>query len=390
MPRNHHLTDEDKATIAAEYAELYDSGMTATNIENVLAAKLGVSVRTIRLYRIRKITSGLNPDTSGDYEIPVDAEFVKGKSVLYDADGKIKLQWVKTDNKYNPEQFKAWAENMTAELPKALPTPATHNYEDLLTVIPLGDVHLGMHAWHRESGDDFDLKIAERDLCGAVDYLVKCTPKSKECLIINVGDMIHVDNNSGETTRGHNKLDVDTRWSKILLVAVKAMRQCISSALEHHEKVTVINAIGNHDDHSSIFLTIALANIYENEERIHIVDDPTYTHYYQFGNNLIGVHHGHTIKPDKLPLLMATERPKEWGESLNRVWYGGHFHTDILREFQGVRVETVRTLSARDAWAASMGYNSGRDMKAIIHHRQFGEVSRHIVSIDMLRSMQSE
>ena len=101
------------------------------------------------------------------------------------------------------------------------------------------------------------------------------------------------------------------RWAKVLLVGLKAMRQCIASALEHHEKVTVINAIGNHDDHSSMFLTIALSNIYESEPRVHIIDNPTITHYFDFGENLIGVHHGHTIKPDKLPLIMATDKPQE-------------------------------------------------------------------------------
>ena len=84
---------------------------------------------------------------------------------------------------------------------------------------------------------------------------------------------------------------------------------------------------------------------------------------------------------------MATDKPKEWGESMYRYWLLGHIHSDVQREYQGVRVESFRTLAARDAWAASMGYRSGRDMKAIILHRQFGEVARHLVSVDMLRSI---
>lgn len=56
----------------------------------------------------------------------------------------------------------------------------------------------------------------------------------------------------------------------------------------------------------------------------------------------------------------------------------------IATEYAELRAEGM---SARDAWAASMGFQSGRDMKAIILHRQFGEVARHIVSVDMLRNI---
>lgn len=209
-------------------------------------------------------------------------------------------------------------------------------------------------------------------------------------MIVNCGDYFHSDSNAGVTMRSNHKLDTDTRWAKVLLVGLKAMRQCIASALQHHEKVTVINAIGNHDDHSSIFLTIALSNIYENEPRINIIDNPTIVHYYHFGQNLIGVHHGHTIKAEQLPLIMATDRPKEWSESKHRMWICGHVHHLSRKEYQGVSVETFRTLAGRDAWSASMGYRAGRDMNAIVLHKDFGEVARHTVSVEMLRKLKNE
>lgn len=385
MPRNVPLTDDDKALIATEYAELVAGGMSKTNAEDVLAAKFGINSRTVRGYR------GVEPLTSSDFEAREAAksdELVRATSTLFDANGEVKLRWVKADKAKDAERFKEWAQTLAEELPKVMASNADGNYsDDTLTVIPFGDPHLGLHSWARETGDDFDLKIATTDLCNAVDHLVKRTPKSKECLIANLGDYFHADNSTGETTRGHNKLDTDTRWAKVLLAGLKAMRQCITSALEHHEKVTVINAIGNHDDHSSMFLTIALSNIYENEPRLKIIDNPTLVHYYQFGTNMIVVHHGHTIKMDKLPLVAAAEQPKMWGDTKNRYAYTGHIHHDSKKEFNGMVVESFRTLAAREAWAASMGYQSGRDMKAIVHHREYGEVARYVVSVDMLRNI---
>lgn len=368
------LTADQKQLIATEYGELRASGMTAENAENVVAAKFGVTGRTVRRHRCTP-------------QVETTGEFVKGTSTLYDPDGNIKLQWVKTDNKFNAESVKEWMETLAADLPKAVKTDAPAQCsDDTLTVLPMGDPHLGMYSWSEETGDDFDLEIATTDLCAAVDRLVKSTPASKQCLIVNLGDFFHADNSLGETMRSHHKLDTDTRWAKVLLAGLKAMKQCIVSALEHHEQVTVINAIGNHDDHSSMFLTIALANIYEGNERVKIVDSPTVMHYYRFGKNLIAVHHGHSIKAQDLPLVMATDRPKDWGETTHRMVYCGHVHHLSKKEYQGVTVETFRTLAGRDAWAASKGYKAGRDMNAIILHKQYGEVARHIVSVEMMRS----
>jgi hypothetical protein len=40
---------------------------------------------------------------------------------------------------------------------------------ELLTLIPLADWHVGMFAWHRESSENWDLKIAERTIGEAVE-----------------------------------------------------------------------------------------------------------------------------------------------------------------------------------------------------------------------------
>ena len=382
MPANVPLTDEQKQLIATEYAELRASGMSAQAAQDVVAAKFGISARTVRNH---------HRYTENVQDIGEDDPDTKGTSTLYDSDGNVKLKWVKTNKAFDKEQLREWMTTLAQSLPKVRATDAKGIYgDDTLTVIPFGDPHFGLYSWQAETGDDFDLDIAERDLCGAVEHLVRSTPKSRECLIINCGDYFHSDSNTGVTMRSNHKLDTDTRWAKVLLIGLKAIRQCISSALQHHEKVTVINAIGNHDDHSSIFLTIALSNIYENEPRINIIDSPTIVHYYHFGSNLIGVHHGHTIKADQLPLIMATDRPKEWSESTNRMWICGHVHHLSKKEYQGVTVETFRTLAARDAWSASMGYRAGRDMNAIVLHKEFGEVARFIVSVDMLRKLNEQ
>ena len=210
------------------------------------------------------------------------------------------------------------------------------------------------------------------------------SPACENAVIINLGDWYHADNQEGVTTRSGHSLDMDGRYAKMARVGIKVMRQCIESALNRHKNVRVINVIGNHEDTSSIMLSICLANVYEKEPRVTIDTSPGAFNYVRHGKVLIGCHHGHSCKPDKLPGVMATDKAKDWGETMYRYWYIGHVHHQSLKDYAGVTVESFRTLAAKDAYAHSGGYRATRDMKAIIMHKEYGEVSRKTVNPSML------
>ena len=321
---------------------------------------------------------------------PVPEGFhVKGLSTLYDADGNPRAQWVKS-NRDAEDKYKALTEAVTrlaepfrgAHEPIA---PAADHDSDTLTVYPFGDPHVGLYAWAAETGDDFDLEIAEADLVTAVDHLVGLAPPSKEALIINLGDFFHADTMENRTMRSGHALDVDTRWGKVLSVGIRIMRRAIDKALEKHAQVRVINEIGNHDDHTSIMLGICLANYYEREPRVTIDTSPAKFHWYRFGKCLIGTCHGNGVKKEQLLGVMAVDRAQDWGETEHRAYYTGHIHSQTVREFPGVIVESFRTLSPRDAYAAGAGYRSGQDMNCDVWHREHGRILRHTVGIAQVR-----
>ena len=130
-----------------------------------------------------------------------------------------------------------------------------------------------------------------------------------------------------------------------------------------------------------MFLQAALKHMYEKEPRVEIDCTSSVFQYFQHGKNFFGVHHGHTCKADKLPLVMATDRPKEWGSSEFRYWLTGHIHHDTRKEYSGCTVESFRTLAAKDAYAYSGGYRAGQDSKALVIHQDYGEVERHTINI---------
>jgi len=61
-----------------------------------------------------------------------------------------------------------------------------------------------------------------------------------------------------------------------------------------------------------------------------------------------------------------------------------HIHHDTKTEFSGCSVESFRTLAAKDNYAHSGGYRAGQDSKALVIHKEYGEIERHTVNIDQL------
>ncbi len=356
------------------------------------ADALGMTAAALRsrLSEIERSSArrGYSPAHDMTHTVPLGFH-VDGISQLRDAEGRIKQQWVKS--KADKESRIALLMDAVQRIAEPfrgaseLVAPPTHNNADLLSVYPMGDPHIGLFAWAQETGDsDFDLRIAETHLVAAVDRLVMLSPPSEQALILNLGDFFHADDQSARTKRGGHALDVDSRWAKVLSVGIRIMRRIIERALEKHDRVRVINEIGNHDDHSSIFLGVCLAQFFENNPRVEIDTSPNPFHYYRFGANLFGVTHGHTVKLAQLPQIMANDRAKDWGDTRHRFWYTGHVHHDQRKELIGCVVETFRTLAARDAWHNAQGYRSGRDMKLHVVHRERGRIMEHRVGVESL------
>ena len=307
-------------------------------------------------------------------------------STLYNSDGEVSAQWVQ-EKPADKEKLTAWKtiiSDLTEGIPPAPTIPApkrTAMGSDLLVGYPIGDHHLGMLAWGKETGgDSWDIKIAEKALQQSTDYLVDRAPVSDHALVAFLGDFMHYDSFEPKTPTAGNILDADGRFPKMVSAALRSMRRTIEGAASKHKSVRVIIEIGNHDLSSSIFLQQALRMFYEDNPRITIDASPAHYHYFEFGQNLIGTHHGHGPKMPALPGIMATDQPTAWGRTKYRVWWTGHIHHTQIHEFPGATVESFRVLAPKDAWHHQRGYRSAREMKAIVFAREHGEVSRLTVN----------
>ena len=354
------------------------------------ARALGVHHRTIGRSvdraKARAARQGYAPDNDMR-KIAPPGFVVKGTSTYYDEAGTLKAQWVKTDADKEAQlaiqeaAYAALAESLPREAPRAAPAALR---ADLCTVYTLTDSHVGMLAWHKEGGADWDLEIAARTLTGAFDRLVESSPPAQTCVVAQLGDFLHSDGLLPVTPTSNHILDQDGRFSKVVQAAVRVLRRVIRSALDHHETVRVLMAEGNHDMASSVWLRVMFKALYENEPRVQMIDGELPFYALQHGKTMLAWHHGHLKKNDALPLLFAAQYPRMWGATTKRYCHTGHRHHVEEKEHSGMTVLQHSTLAARDAYAARGGWHSERQATSITYHSRWGQVARHTVTPEML------
>lgn len=355
------------------------TGITGT------AKKLGVDRRNVQriLRRIEKLAK------DGGHQPHMEVVGACNQ-IDYDEEGNgvVKRTWQRVKKNQDKSDLREFVDSLlnevTGESPVVPKYPAPDIVEsDLMTVYPIVDHHLGMLSWRKETGEDYDYKIAEGLLCRGIDQLVAAAPASEIGIVANLGDFFHFDNDEKRTRRSGNTLDGDTRWAKIVRVGVGCLKYAISQALLKHPIVRVINSVGNHDEQTALMLPIILEAYYDNNPRVEIDVEPRNHHYYRFGNNLLGFHHGHTTKMEKLPYVMMADRT-DMSTVPFRHWLTGHIHHQSAKDIGGCLIESFRTLAARDAWHANEGYRSLRDMQSITYHREYGEIGRNRASLRMI------
>ena len=324
------------------------------------------------------------PEHGDIYAVP-EGHQIKGESALLDADGRIIAKWIKTREGQNPETIveaiKSAFDDFDSHYLKINP-PAKVD-DNILTLIPIADWHIGMHSWGKETGHDWDLKIAERVIGSAVQEVIQRSPMSQTAIVLGGGDLLHADNQENRTFRTGNQLDVDGRYQKVIGVATRMLVRTIDLMLSRAENVHVRILKGNHDEHSAIAVAYFLLAWYRNEPRVLVDADPSLFWWHRFGQVFLGATHGHTVKIKEMPSIMAHRRAEDWGATKYRYVHGFHLHhsAKFATEGHGCISEIHQSPVPQDAWHFGAGFLSGRSIQTITYHHKFGEVSRARVAI---------
>jgi hypothetical protein len=349
-----------------------------------------VDVRTVyssmKKLRERAALQGYSPESGMTVNIP-SPYVVRGTSTLYNAEGDIKQQWVKTklDDQHRTKLIYDAIEEALVAVPRLTPlkAPIATN-SNLCNLYTFTDYHMGMLSWWKETGTDWNLEIAEKTLIGSFEQMIAMSPDAETCVINQLGDFLHFDSLAPVTPTSGHIVDSASNYSQMVNATIRTLRRIVDVALMKHKKVHFVVAEGNHDMASSVWLRQMFSALYENEPRITVNDSEVPYYVYQHGKTMLGFHHGHKKKKEALPLLFAARYAEIWGQTTKRYIHTGHYHHEEVKEHPGVKVIQHPTLAASDAYAARGGWMSERQASGITYHSEYGKVGEVIVTPEML------
>lgn len=355
-------------------------------------AAVGVNARAVwgamKAVKAKAARQGYAPGSDMTRTAP-DGFHVKGVSTYYNKDGKPTGQWVKTniDQARQLELLREAVEAMRDEITPEQPMPAPrHTLEKLLNCYVITDYHLGAKAWGEETGADWDTDIAENLLVSWFGAAIAQAPDARVGVFAQLGDFMHWDGLEAVTPTSRNILDADTRFQRLVRVAVRVIRRIVAMLLQKHDQVHLLMAEGNHDIASSAWLRELFAALYAHEPRIHVVTRPDPYYCIEHGSTSLFFHHGHKRRQDALETVLIAKFREVFGRTRHSYAHTGHLHHNVVRETNTMQIEQHRTLAAPDSHASRGGWMSGRDAKVISYHADHGEVGRITVSADMVKA----
>jgi hypothetical protein len=326
----------------------------------------------------------------GHFESGVAPGFSMGKvTVQRGPGGEVERTW----ERQSPDQERQ-AEMMReafAALAEELPRLPRQKYAgpvgngDLLNCFVITDFHMGALSWAAETGADWNLDIAEQTLVAWFERAIAQSPNAKTALLAQISDLLHWDGFDAVTPASKHLLDADTRFPKLVRIAIRVLRRVIDMLLAKHERLHIIMADANHDPVSQVWLREWIAVLYENNPRVTVDTSPSPYNAYEFGKVAIFTHHGHKRRMSNVSEVFAAQFREMFGRTRFAYAHTGHLHHVDVKENNLMIVEQHRTLAAPDAYAARGGWITGRDAKVITYHREYGEVGRITVSFDMIK-----
>jgi hypothetical protein len=357
-----------------------EEGKSQREIAKELKISRSTVVTHLETVKLSAAKKGYSPEH--DYTHPVPDGFkIRGVSTLY-TDGKPVSQWVKSQSD-EERQLELLIERMEQSLDAVKPfkptKPPKKSDDRLLSLLTITDFHVGSACWEAETGDNFDTKIAADIFLNAMHDMLAACPNSQTGLLNILGDFIHFDgiNLQPVTSGNFHVLDADTRYTKIVDVAMSIVREAVKMMLERFERVVVVVAEGNHDISSSVWLRKYIKHLFEGS-RVEVIDNAFPYYAYLHGKCMLGFHHGHKMKLASLHKLFASE-PRfraMWGASDYCYIHSGHLHHERVVEDAGAVAELHPSLTGRSSYEARGGWYSMRGAKVITYDKLDGEVHR--------------
>lgn len=329
----------------------------------------------VELHRAPIVQGGVSPhrDPTFHRNGAPDGFRITSVSTTTDKDGEVVKQRFTTERdpvRFDPARsiVEALSFNTIKPAP-SIPAPIDHQ-EDLMTVVPIGDPHIGLMTSSVQDDEDWDTDKGLEILDQALRVVELDIPKSQIYALVVLGDLFHVDNPKMTTTSG-TQLDGDPRLQSIFRKVIDTFKVLVNRALTRHQQVLLVMLPGNHDRTVTGYLVSALQQYWINNPRVTVVDTihkGWWSH--RWGDNVLFANHSDKkSNPNKLYEVITTEFRHLWGMSKRSYCYLGHLHQRRLETKGSTTMEWFNTLTPKDGYSIEHGYCSNRSITTHVWHK---------------------
>lgn len=271
-------------------------------------------------------------------------------------------------NDVTPQQIKEFRAELLEEFKNYSPVTefVSENYDldNNFLVLSLPDYHIGREAIQSET-----YRIYFRALQNIVERAIK--RGINKILYVIGNDLFNSDTVNYQTTKGTQQYDYGT-WKDTFLMGKKIVLDSIEYLKTKNLPIEVIFVEGNHDHFKVFTLEQVVRGYYFNDKQITFNNNESQFKVFHTNNVTCMFDHGE-LKPDDYPYMLATEYPKEWGNSSYRYIFTGHLHHTVQKDYRGnVKVLFLPSLAKVSDWEKSKGYKSTREAHGYIINQHEG------------------
>lgn len=258
---------------------------------------------------------------------------------------------------------------------------------DIVPFLQIGDAHIGMLSSEAETGANFDISIAKREICAAAAALIDEAPQCERMVINDLGDGTHYETFRAMTEASGHAVDYDGRYWKMVDAYVEICEFIAERALAKAQTVDLIYNQGNHSRSNDSWIAVLMRSLHRNNPRVNVLRNESPYIAYRIGKTFVLIHHGDKAKPEAVAKVMAEDYAVDWGETEYRYIDGGHVHHSQRKELPGCVFESWNNLAPRDKYANDGGWRSKQSMSLVLRSRRYGERGRKVMPIALVRDI---
>ena len=265
-------------------------------------------------------------------------------------------------NNITPIQIKQFRDSIIEDISKYSPvnkfkfTKKSVNQNNIL-LLSLPDYHIG-----RET---LSMDIVEKYINVLSNIISKTDMSTIEKIVYVIGNDFFNSDSNYATTKGTPQFDFNT-WTETWNFGKNLLLHSVEFLKQFNLPIDIINVPGNHDANKMFYLGDLVSSYFRNDTQIKVDNRTQLFKEYIYGTSLLMFEHGEMREGD-YPLIMASEFPKQWGDSKFRYTFCGHLHHQIVKEFRGnCFVKFLPSLAKSSTWELSKGYKTSPKAEACI------------------------